>query len=148
MTAIPFSVERRSLECRFAVTLADARKSNHPLVLVNPAYCELVGFKTHELLGRHRDFWWGERHQTAPLELEWNNREKGQRAIFETISGNGEHFQKLTFAYILHDARKQPTLLLATHFPLPTSRLETEDASEFRKLAWLATTETPKKSNG
>lgn len=130
---IPFSVEMQALESKVAVTLAEAHHPDQPLILVNPAYCRLIGFAEHELLGRNRQFWWGDTHDTGPFEMDWTIRKKGRQAIRAAISGKGEHFQKLTFAYALDEAKKQPAFLLATHFQLPIWRSNIDHASEFRK---------------
>jgi PAS domain S-box-containing protein len=122
---LPPSIQRLFERSSIALTLADARRDDQPLVLVNRAFCALTGYALSDITDRNCRFLQGP-------ETSVEARAEVRAAIeggFDTqvritnYARTGRKFDNLLFLYTLRDAASVPIYFLGSQFEI--SRLAT-----------------------
>ena len=119
-------VETYLTDSPVAVAVADAQSDDTPLLFVNPAFCDMTGYRTDQVVGRNCRFLQGEHDNKDARKAIRSALANGEstRVILKNITRDGFLFDNLLFIEPLFDDNGQPCFYVGSQFALQPAQAE------------------------
>ena len=129
MSQVPQAISDFFSRTTVPLTISDAREFDHPLLMVNAAFCLMTGYTKSEVEGRNCRF----------LQSDFDNegpRADIRRALAESNDvqvllnnkrASGEEFRNLLLLYSINDSQGAPVFFLGSQFDVTHASQRTLD---------------------